>query len=494
MPGEKNRINDVALSVMWMLSMLALGFVWTRGARVLGQDSFAYVDMVKVFAYDFPDRFGDWWPYGYPLAAVPLYWAGVSPFIALLAISAASFLFLFSLTSRCLPAESRYGRGTIAVTAAIALSPVCAQLIVFDLSDPFFAASLLAFAACLAHWPRRWAVAAAPALALAAFSIRYAGVFTYGLVGVCALLEWQRLREHRRLPLLAGSSLIVGIVTAALLWSNVRASGHITGPQPIGDSSIWTWPMHFADLGLSLPAAFTSTHFIQAVQHSHPTVMLVLGLAIMTAAMLLVVASFLSPLSPYSRAIALVAGGYIVTIVTMRATTPFPALSYPRYLVPALFPLAFLFVSRPAVARSRLITAAGVVSVAVSMALAARGIAPEQRPDMTAAQQFLAGALQPSDIVTVNLAARSLAAYFDNRFDYVGDADGDSRAWTVSPTNWRPTRTTFTVVGARGTPSARVFDGGELGTVMAAVAAGRVEVVHRSDAAVIVRARPVGPQ
>jgi hypothetical protein len=50
------------------------------------------------------------------------------------------------------------------------------------------------------------------------------------------------------------------------------------------------------------------------------------------------------------------------------------------------------------------------------------------------------------------------------------------------------------VVGARGTPSARVFDGGELGTVMAAVAAGRVEVVHRSDAAVIVRARPVGPQ
>lgn len=489
MPGEKSRVNGAALSILCLLSMLALGVAWTGGERVLGQDSFAYVDMAKEFAYDFPNKFGDWWPYGFPLAAVPLYWAGIHPFVGLFIITVASFAFLLWLAPRSLPLESRGGSGAVAVVAALALSPACAQLIVFDLADPFFGASLAAFAACLTQWPHRWAVIAAPVLALAAFSIRYVGVFTFGLVGLYALIEWRTLRAQRMLPPLIASSTVVGIVTAVLLWSNVRASGRITGPQPIGESSIWTWPLHFADLGLAVPAAFTSTHYVQSFQHQHPTIMLIAGLIIMTSAMALVATSWLRPLSPYSRPLALVAGGYVITIVTMRATTPFPELSFPRYLFPALFPLAYLLTARPSIARSRLVAAGGALSIIVSIGLAIRGVAPDQKTDVSSARRFLTATLQPSDTLTVNLPARGLAAYFNNRFQEVGNADGHEFAWTVSPTNWQPTRTTFTIVAARGTPSARQFDAGELSAVMRAVDAGRVEIVHKDDSVIIVRAR-----
>jgi hypothetical protein len=287
-------------------------------------------------------------------------------------------------------------------------------------------------------------------------------------------------------------STVIAIITAGLLWTNVRAFGHITGPQPVGKSSITTWPLHFADLGLAFPGAFSSSNLVQTIQRSYPGAMLVLGLTLMSAACVLIAVSFLRPFSAYSRAMALVAGGYIVTIVTMRATTPFPELSYPRYLFPALFPLTFLLVSRPAVARSRLVMIGGALSVIASVALAARGIAADQQADIAAARAFLATALRPGDTVTVNLPSRGLAAYFNNRFAYVGDAEGNDGAWTVSRRNWHPARTTYTVVGARGTPAARVFDAGELDAVMAAVDAGQVEIVHRSESAIVLRAHAAG--
>lgn len=471
--------------------MLTLGFTWTRGVRVLGQDSFAYVDMVKAFARDFPDRFGDWWPYGYPVSALPLYWLGLSAFTALLLITFASFVFMLTVTGRCLPPDGNLAWRRRAIIIAVALSPVSAQLMVFDLADPFFAAALVGLAAALAHWPERWAVVAAPILALAAFGIRYAGVFTFGLIGLFAWLRWRELRASGVVIILAASSIVIAAITAGLLWTNVRAFGHITGPQPMGESSIWSWPVHLADLGLALPAAFGSTHLVQSLQHSYRVPAMIAGLAIMGAIAMLIVSALLRPATRYTTAFAWVAGGYLVTIVTLRAVTPFPELSYPRYLFPAMFPLAILVVSHSGVARSRLVAAAAMASIVVSAGLAARGIAPDQRTDLASVRTFLSAELRPDDVITVNLPGRHLAAYFDNRFDFVGYADGFAQAWTVSSTNWQPRRTALTVVVARGPEGERAFDRGELAAVLAAVEAGDVDLVFKDPQAVVVRARPI---
>ena len=67
--------------------------------------------------------------------------------------------------------------------------------------------------------------------------------------------------------------------------------------------------------------------------------------ALLPAAMVLAV-SWRAPSSPAARPAAPVGGGYLLTIVALRASTTFPALSYPRYLFPALFPLLLLVLLR----------------------------------------------------------------------------------------------------------------------------------------------------
>lgn len=112
----------------------------------------------------------------------------------------------------------------------------------------------------------------------------------------------------------------------------------------------------------------------------------------------------------------------------------------------------------------------------------------DQLPKVTGARQALARVLRPGDSVAANLAARNLAAYFPNRFDYIGNADGHAHAWTITPTNWQPTRTTYTVAGAGGSTS-RGFNPIELQALSNAVDAGLVEVIYRGPDAIIVKAR-----
>lgn len=480
-------MGGIVAAAFWLATMFVLGLLWTRGERVLGQDAFSYVEMVKQFAITLPHQFGDWWPYGYPLAALPFYRLGLSAFNALLLISAASYVGIFIALIHGLPSTTRTGIGAIALVTAAAWSPVSTQLLMFDLADPFFAAALVVLAVTLSNWPRRWAIVAAPIVALAAFGIRYAGVFAFVAVGVQAIVRWRELRAQRALVPLIVTSVLVSIVTAGLLWSNYVATGRITGPQPIGESSLLSWPMQFADLGLSIVAAFTSSHLIQSAQELHPALMSAAGLAVMAPVVTLLVVSWLWPANSFSRPMALIAAGYILTIVTMRATTPFPSLTYPRYVFPAMFPLAFLVASRPTLAHSRLLATGAAGSIILSVMLAARGIAPDQIPQVRQARDFLATALKPGDAVTVNLPARSLAAYFDNRFDYVGDVDGNDNAWTISPTNWQPRRTTFTVVSPRGSGGSRTFDPAELATVMRAVQSGEAQLVFSTAEALIVK-------
>lgn len=466
--------------------------LWTRGQRLLGQDSFAYLAMAKEFAIAPPDHFGNWWPHGYPLAGSLLTHLGLPAYHALMVVTAGAFFFLLLATWRLLPAGSRSNPVTILLFTAVAISPLCAQLMVTNLSEPFFAAALFALVMSLDSWPKRWAICASLGLALLAFSIRYAGVFSFGVVGLYAMMRWKDLRAAGNLVFLLVALAATFAITAALLWTNFRVFGRITGPQPVGEESLWTWPLHFAQFGWSVVGGFSSSHLIARAEVLSPLLVYAIGFAAMGAISLLLLASWTSPVSRMSRPLVFLCGAYILAIVSLRASTPFDALSFPRFFLPICFPLLYLLATRERMMRSRLFAGIVCASLLASSALAVRGVSAEQLNDLSTIREALKSALKPSDDVAVNQPARNLAAYLPNRFDHIGNKEGHSNSWTISPRNWEPNRTTHTVLATRPTGSApgeRTFQKSELETVTSAVESGQVELVFRNSEGLVVKAR-----
>jgi len=213
-----------------------------------------------------------------------------------------------------------------------------------------------------------------------------------------------------------------------------------------------------------------------------------IGLGVMSMIGALLLRSWRKPSSQFSRPMALVAGTYALSIVTLRATTPFDSVSSPRTFLPALFPLVYLVVTQARFSNWKTIRIAACLSLLLSVALACRGMSPEQRKEESSVRDCLAGVLIPEDTVAVNGAARNLAAYFPNRFTHAG------ATWTVS-SSWDPAATALTVVGPsmRGaTLDSPGFDTAELECVQAAIDSGRVRLVCSTPSSIVVRSLPEG--
>jgi hypothetical protein len=408
--------------VVFVAIMIAVEMIWSRGQRILGHDSFAYLEFAKQFKEHAPTRLGDWWPFGFPLAGTLVsLLTGASAYTALFIASALAYWsVLYGFVMEALRSTTTKSMALV-FTSALACAPVCSILLIGPMSEPLFTAALFWLAWSMAYWPKRLAIAFSVGLALVAFCIRYAGIFAFGVVALQALIRFNRIREKKSLMTFAT---LYGLGVAAvlgLMYTNYLFYGHATGPQPVGKESFLSWPIHFADFGWSPVEAFISGALLKDVGGIGTWRALLLGWTSTTLMLGLCVYAWKRPVSLLSRPAALLAAAYILSMVTLRATTPFDAVSSGRTFLPVMFLLGLIAFQICSVRAPSALFVASVLSLVLSVFLALRGVSKETYGPISGAITPLARLLTAESTVTVNAQAVSLAAYFPNHFILAAD-------------------------------------------------------------------------
>jgi hypothetical protein len=260
----------------------------------------------------------------------------------------------------------------------------------------------------------------------------------------------------------------------------------------VGQENLLTWPFHLADFGWGPVGAFASGQLLSKLGGIHNPLAFVLGLSVVVLFAIVFFHSWRQPKSRFVRPMVLIAAGYIISIVTLRTSTPFDAVSSPRTFLPILFALIYLLVTRYHSDRLVWLSYVAIGSIGLSVGLALRGMSPLVRPDLSSARAVLAQYIRPGDTVAVNGAASSLAAYFTEHFYSVAlSDDGTGPIWS-STRSWNPNATTFTVIASQAKsllPDMREFDVGWTTLLADAVRSGRAEFVHSNAESIILRAR-----
>jgi hypothetical protein len=422
---EVRRFDFVASSCLASVAVamiISVEMIWSRGQRLLGHDSFAYLEFAKQFKEHPPTRLGDWWPFGFPVTGTLVsLLTGVSTYTALFIVSALAYwsvlsgLVLESLRSTATKLT------TLVFTSALACAPICAVLLIGPMSEPLFTATLFWLAWSMAYWPKRTAIAFSVGLALVAFCIRYAGIFAFGVVALYALIRFNRIREKKSLVTFA---ILYGLGVAAalvLMYTNYLFYGHATGPQPVGKESFLSWPIHLAAFGWSPVEAFISGALLKDVGGIGNWRALLIGWTSTTLMLGLCLYAWKRPASLVARPAALLAAAYILSMVTLRATTPFDAVSSGRTFLPVLFLLGLLAFQICRARAPRALVVASVLSLVLSLILALRGVSKETYGPISGAITPLARVLTAESTVAVNAQAVSLAAYFPNHFFLTAD-------------------------------------------------------------------------
>jgi hypothetical protein len=474
-----------------LAAMIATGMIWTRGQRILGNDSFYYLEFAKQFREHFPTRFGDWWPFGFPLAGAFLSrLTGISAHSSLNVVSALAFASIIYGFLLLLPRTIRTKPSTFLFIGALACAPVCALLLLETLSEPLFAAAIFCLAFSLAFWPKPSAIISSVALSLLAFCIRYAGIFTFAIVPCFVLLNFRQLIAAKKLLLVAAAYVLGFTGALALMYTNYRYFGHVTGPQAVGKESLTTWPIHLADFGWAPLGAFISGSLLTKVGGIKTFTALIVGWSSAALMLGLCFVAWRRPFSRFSQPMSLVAAAYLISIVTLRATTPFDAVSNPRTFLPILFPLAFLVFRKE---WKPFLMPLICLSLVTSLLLASRGISKETYGETSGAAATLKQVVAPESTIAVNGAAASLAAYFPNHFwPATVTEDGRAPIWGPTP-RWSPEGHDFIVIAA--TRSGRQgketsFQGNWLHLIATAVNNGKASMVESNINYIILRGSP----
>ncbi|HVF70731.1 MAG TPA: hypothetical protein VM940_03895 [Chthoniobacterales bacterium] len=491
--GKGSPLLVAALGTV-LVSVLAV--IWSRGEPVIGHDSFSYIELTKEFREHPPDHFGDWWPFGLPLLAAALTHFGLSAFAGLAAVTAAAYLGMIWCFWWALPDESK-GWTTLALVVTAICAPVCPILLCMVWSEPLFSVFVFGFAIALGRWPSKRAIVAAMVMAIAAFCVRYVGAFAVGLIGLWTLLQWNSLGRTQRRGFVVVSYLVTILITGFLLYLNYRHSGSIAGPQPVGREPFSLWPQHLADFGWSPVSAFISNSVLRDVGGIRSPAGLAGGAALIAGVGWYLFRRWKSATSPATTAVILTIAGYSLAMVTLRATTRFDSLSNARTFLPVLFPLAYL-VATGEVGRFRRAVMLGCgISVTASLLLAARGISPKVKPDITAARSALARVLKPGQTVAVNGEARALAAYFENRFQPPAmKKDGVTALWETLEL-WDARNSDFTVVVEPSKTTASAESAAEAARwadlIRRAVASGQAKIVAADNSFVLLEGLKAAP-
>ena len=389
----------------------ALSVAAFRHGPLLTFDGYHYVELAKTFSISWPDRFGNHWPFGWPLAGGLLVRLGLSGYHALLALSALSLFVLLQFSSTVLGRHP----ARLAVLFAISCAPIIAPQIGSCLTELPFAASLLGLAVCLAHWPKPTALWAGSACAVLALGIRYAGIITLPMIGLALVDRWSDLRKAGRLREAVSALLAAGIFTAVLLAINIARSGHASGAGRGGALGLASVPREIPSFGWSAPSALLAGGLRERIGPES-----ILGLAVGAACFALITAlcayAWFRPRSAYSRPLAIVGFGYASGMCVLHAIGDFDALYNARTFLPAFGPLALLAAELLADRR----WAIGVLCAAVTGAGAVgavRGISREIGGDVASAAAAIRPLVAAADRIVINDHAMSLSSYLPNRTD-----------------------------------------------------------------------------
>lgn len=386
-----------------------LTLVTFRAGRVLTFDGYHYCELAKQFTTAWPDRFGNHWPFGWPLAGGLLARTGVPAYAALVGLAIFALGLLLAGAASMLETQPRRWL----VLAALAAAPVIAQQLGGVLTELPFAAALLGLALCVARWPTRGALWGAAACCVLALAIRYAGVIALAVFAAAGLAHWQPLRTARRLGEALAAFASAALVCALLLGLNVLRSGEASGAARGAAAGLGALPGQLADFGWSAPSALIAGGLRDRVGPGTP-LGIAIGALIALAILLLCARAWWRPISAYSRPLALTAAGYCVGMAVLRCVGEFDALYNARTFLPAFAPLLLLTVEQFA-GRTKLIACACAVILGTGAVAAARGISREVGGDVQAAVTALHGHVAPADEIAINDAAFSVAAYFPQR-------------------------------------------------------------------------------
>ena len=194
-----SKLRPITVGTIGICCALLLGAIWTRGERLLGNDSWGYLELAKQYRTTPPTHLGDWWPFGFPGLGALVSLSGLSIYVSLVVVSAAAIFAIIVGYWSFLPDSCKESPAALMVLLAAVCAPVCPLLVYGLMSEPLFSAALFGLALSISCWPSRAAIIAAMVLATMAFTIRYVGACGYGVIAVCAALSWSQFKQARRL-------------------------------------------------------------------------------------------------------------------------------------------------------------------------------------------------------------------------------------------------------------------------------------------------------
>lgn len=402
------------LVVLPSLFAMLVGLLWTRGERILGNDSFYYLHFAKSFRQTLPESFGSHWPHGYPLLGAVLSWIVGDTWLSLLLISGASLVACFCIVASMLDREEVKMHSTLIVLLAVAATPTISGLLFGTMSELTFSALVLGQAFAMAQWPSRRAVLMSVLLALASFGVRYVGLFMLLAVALWIVVTSRSLKEELNLAFAIRTLGLALTASLGMLWTNFRVVGHLSGGERDPAEGLASLPRQLAQLGLALPSSASSGQLSNMLGGAESALGLAAGMTVMTSCVVLIVLSYKRPRSVFSRPVSLLALTYLVSIALLRSLWSFDDLSGGRAIVPALFPLVFLAIERCRAERKWALTVGGTSIIVLGSIAAIRGVSPETHGDIRSARKSVAPRLTISSLVSANDAAISIAAYVSN--------------------------------------------------------------------------------
>ena len=408
-----------------LATVLAVLLTWLtfRDGPLLTFDGYHYVTFAKDFTHQWPDRFGNHWPFGWPFAGGLLARAGVPAYLALLFLALGSTVALLFGTAVALGSHPQRRLVLIAIAAAPIVTPQLGGV----LTELPFAVALIALGCFLAQWPRRGALWAAAGCAVLAFTLRYAGLIALAMIALHLVVQWRALRVARRCGEAVAAWLAAMLVSLALLGWNVVQSGHASGAGRGSPPGLIALPQEFASFGWSAPSALLAGGLRDRIGPAS-LVGWSIGAICFSGIAGLCLWAWFKPRSDFSRPLAIVAFGYASGMSVLHCIGEFDALYNARTFLPALAPLAILTAERLSGHRLVLFAGCGVV-VASGMLAAGRGISREIGGDVRPAVTALRPLLGATDTIAINDHAMSVAAYFSQATERIAAAN-----WSEPPT------------------------------------------------------------
>lgn len=386
---------------------ILLSWVAYRHGRILTFDAYYYCELSKQFTSNLPDRFGNHWPFGYPLLGALLGRMGISAYFSLCCISIISLVALGIVTARMLYSDSKPW-GFLPVFA-ICATPIVAVQAFGILSELPFAAAYLALVVSIASWPSSRSIILSGILAIVCLTVRYVGVLAFVLLGISIITSWYTLRSERKLRATASCIVASGLFAVLLLSTNVIRTGHLSGADRSGSPGIGALGTQLADFGWSAPSALLAGGLRDRINPTSPAGR-VIGTVSIIAILGLCTIAWRTPRSQFSRTLALSVVVYAIGISLLRCFGSFDELWNVRTFLPILAPTTILLFERieqrPML--SRAIAVALIISGGVS---AVRGISRQIGGDVVPAANVLKPLLTASDAVAINDHALTLSAY-----------------------------------------------------------------------------------